>query len=116
MAFQYYTLYLLCFKSYECIKKISSESFPILLVLTILFNCLFWFIFAVQSPIWISMIITNGVGVLVNIVLMFLYLYIFLEKKIKPFVVCGLFVINLLGEVFYIMWSLIPHRRTNEKM
>lgn len=97
-------------------KKLSPEAFPILLVLTILFNCLFWIIFAVQSPIWISMLITNGIGLLVNIVLLFLYLYIFLQKKIKPFVGYGLFVVNLLGEVFYIMWSLVPHQRTNENV
>lgn len=62
------------------------------------------------------MLIRNGVGLLLSIVLMLLYLYIFLEKKIKPFVGYELFVVNVLGEVFYIIWSLIPHQIANENI
>ena len=99
-------------RMYKC--KINPETFPLLLVLSILFNCLFWIIFAVQSPIWISMLITNTVGLLANIIFLFLYLYLYLNREVKPFIGYGLFVVNCLIEVFYIMWSIIPHQRTND--
>ena len=88
--------------------KINRKSIPMFLLLSILFNCLFWCIFGyLHDPIWISMMITNGIGLVVNICLMFLYLSLFLDNAVKPFVGYGFFVVNLLVEITYLIHELI---------
>lgn len=85
-------------------KKINIETIPLFLLITILFNCLFWIIYAIAGDdIIIPSLISNGIGLAINIVILFLYLYIFLEKTILPFIGYGLFVVNLLVEIFYLM-------------
>ena len=91
--------------------KSYKNAIPLFLLLSILFNCLFWSIFALgHSKIWISMLITNSVGLVINIVLMFFYLYIFLDEKITHFIGYGLFVVNLLVETTYLLNKLIHNR------
>ena len=88
--------------------KIERKSIPMFLLLSILFNCLFWCIFGfLHDPIWISMMITNGIGLVVNIALMFLYLYLFLDHALKPFIGYGFFVVNLLVEATYLIYELV---------
>ena len=95
--------------------KINRNSIPVFLLLSILFNCLFWCIFGyLHDPIWLSMIITNGIGLVVNIGLMFLYLYLFLDHAIKPFVGYGFFVVNLLVEITYLIYELMNSKIITE--
>ena len=89
-------------------KTISPEALPVTLLLSILFNCTFWLLHGITESInnhkfWASLIICNGFGLLINIVLLFLFLYFFFEKNVKKFVGYGLFVINLIFEVVYLM-------------
>ena len=91
--------------------KIDKNAIPLFLLLSILFNCLFWSIFAFcHAKIWISMLITNSVGLVINITLMFFYLYIFLDGKITHFIGFGLFVVNLLVGTTYLLNKLIQNR------
>ena len=89
----------------EDIKKV-----PLFLILTIIFNCLFWLLNALCSDDlndWIPLLISNIGGLIINIVLLFFYLYIFLDKKIKEFLGFGFFVINLIVEVTYLTFRYI---------
>lgn len=96
--------------------KINRKSIPMFLLLSILFNCLFWCIFGyLHDPIWISMMITNGIGLVVNIGLMFLYLSLFLDNAVKPFVGYGFFVVNLLVEITYLIHELINSQIISKK-
>ena len=94
---------------------VDRKTISMFLLLSILLNCLFWGIFAVlQEDIWVSMILTNSIGLAINIALMFTYLYLFLDYAIKPFLGYGLFVVNLLVEVGYLMFVLINNGKIND--
>ena len=56
-----------------------------------------------EKKVWYSLLICNGYGLLINIPMLFLYLFLYLEKNIKKFIGYGLFVVNLLLEVSYLM-------------
>ena len=101
--------------------KLKTEYLPITLLLTILFNCTFWLLHGITSSIinkiiWWSLLICNGYGLIINITLLFLFLYLYLDKNIKKFIGYGLFVINLLAEVCYIIeiWVLKKGEKNDE--
>ena len=69
-----------------------------------------------EKKVWYSLLICNGYGLLINIAMLFLYLFLYLEKNIKKFIGYGLFVINLLAEVCYIIeiWVLKKGEKNDE--
>ena len=98
--------------------KLNVETLPITLLLTILFNCTFWILHGITESIstgnvWYSLLICNGYGVLLNIAILFLYLYLLLEKNIKKFIGFGLFVVDLLFEVSYLMEIWIIRKKSD---
>lgn len=93
-------------------KKLYSEhqdisNMPLFLILTIIFNCLFWLLNAFSSDdliAWIPLLISNIGGLAINTALLFFYLFIYLKKNVKKFLGFGLFVVDLLIEITYLMF------------
>ena len=95
-------------KLYKQIDNIKDVSLP--LIITILFNCLFWILNAISSDDlseWIPLLISNIGGLLINIVLLFWYLYVLLDHNKKQFLGYGFFVIDLLVEIGYFIYRFI---------
>ena len=95
-------------KYYKDIENIRNISLA--LIISILFNCLFWLLNAFSSGElgeWIPLLISNIGGLLINLFLLFLYLYVILERNTKKILVYGLFVVNLLIEVGYFFYRFI---------
>jgi uncharacterized protein with PQ loop repeat len=93
------------YKDIDTIKNVSLA-----LIITILFNCLFWVLNALSSNDlgeWIPLLISNIGGLLINIILLFWYLYVLLEHKKKQFLGYGFFVVNLLLEIGYLIYRYI---------
>ena len=88
-------------------NKIKAEHIPILLLVSIMVNCSLWMGFAIRSTDWLSMLIGNSIGLGVNYILLILHLYLFFEKKWKPFVGYSVFVTNLLVEIGYLMFLVV---------
>lgn len=88
-------------------NKLRAEHIPILLLVSIMINCSLWMGFAIKDTDWKSMLIGNSIGLGVNFVLLILHLYLFLEKKWKPFIGYSLFVANLLVEIGYLMFKVV---------
>ena len=89
-------------KLYKVIDSIKNVSLA--LIISILFNCLFWILNAIASDdlsAWIPLLISNIGGILINTVLLFWYLYVLLEHNKKKFLGYGFFVVNLLVEIGY---------------
>ena len=79
--------------------QLNVETLPITLIITILFNCTFWILHGItesitEKKVWYSLLICNGYGLLINIAMLFLYLFLYLEKNLKKFIGYGLFVVN----------------------
>jgi len=88
--------------------KSSKESVPLFLLLSIIFNCLFWIIHGTKNGnSWVTLFLSNGVGFLVNISLLYSYLYIFLNKQIKYFLFYSVFILNLLIEITYLIYRYV---------
>ena len=101
--------------------KLKTEYLPITLLLTILFNCTFWLLHGVtesmnEGKFWASLIICNGYGLIINIALLFFFLYIYLAKNINKFIGYGLFVVNLIFEITYLMeiWVIRKNKENND--
>ena len=95
-------------KLYKDIDNIKEVSLT--LIVSILFNCLFWILNAISSDNisdWIPLLISNIGGLLINIVLLFWYLYVLLEHDKKKFLGYGFFVVNLLIEIGYFFYRFI---------
>jgi uncharacterized protein with PQ loop repeat len=95
-------------KLYKDIDSIKSVSLA--LIISILFNCLFWLLNAAASDDlkeWIPLLISNFGGLLINIILLFWYLYVLLDHQKKQFIGYGLFVINLLVQIGYLIYRFI---------
>lgn len=89
-------------KLYKNIDKIKEISLA--LIVSILFNCLFWVLNAIASgdlSAWIPLLISNIGGLAINIALLFWYLYVLLDHDKKSFLGYGFFVVNLLIEIGY---------------
>ena len=79
-------------KLYKQIDNIKDVSLPLIII--ILFNCLFWILNAISSDDlseWIPLLISNIGGLLINIVLLFWYLYVLLDHNKKQFLGYGFF-------------------------
>ena len=93
------------YKNVDSIKNVSLA-----LIIAILFNCLFWILNAGSSDDlkeWIPLLIANYGGLLINIILLFWYLYVLCLHDKKQFIGYGLFVVNLLVEVGYLIYRFI---------
>jgi hypothetical protein len=96
-------------------KQLYSErqairDMPLLLILTIIFNCLLWLLNAFSSEnisAWIPLLVSNIGGLAVNTLLLFFYLFIYLNKRVKQFLGFGFFVVDLLIEVTYLTYRYI---------
>ena len=89
-------------KLYKDIDNIKNVSLA--LIVSILFNCLFWILNAIASDdlsAWIPLLISNIGGLLVNVALLFWYLYVLLDHNKKKFLGYGFFVVNVLFEIGY---------------
>lgn len=91
----------------------AKEAVPLYLLallLSILLNCLLWLLNAFCSDSigdWIPLLISNGIGLIINLVIVFLYLYLLLERNIKHFLFYGFFTVNVLVEISYLMFRYI---------
>ena len=95
-------------KLYKDVDSIKSVSLA--LIISILFNCLFWILNAAASEDlkeWIPLLISNFGGLLINIILLFWYLYVLLDHQKKQFIGYGFFVVNLLIEIGYFIYRYI---------
>ena len=93
------------YKDVDSIKNISLA-----LIISILFNCLFWILNAAASEDlkeWIPLLISNFGGLLINIILLFWYLYVLLDHQKKQFIGYGLFVVNILVQIGYLIYRFI---------
>jgi len=93
------------YKEHQDIKNM-----PLFLILTIIFNCLFWLLNAFSSEDikdWIPLLISNIGGLIINIILLFFYLFVYLKKNIKKFLGFGFFVIDLIIEITYLTFRYI---------
>lgn len=96
--------------------RLHVQQIPLVLILTILLNCLLWNLFGYcRLSIWISMLVTNSVGIIFNVVILFLYLYLLCNKEIWKFLGYGLFVINLLVEITYLMYKYIIEGKSEQE-
>ena len=62
------------------------KNMPLFLILTIIFNCLFWLLNAFSSHDlydWIPLLVSNIGGLVMNTVLLFFYLFVYLKKNVK---------------------------------
>ena len=93
------------------------SNIPLFLILTIIFNCLFWLLNAFSSDDlsdWIPLLVSNIGGLLMNTVLLFFYLFIYLQKNVKKFLGFGLFVINLMIEITYLTFRYIIDKEDDD--
>lgn len=93
------------YKEHQDIKNV-----PLFLILTIIFNCLFWLLNAFSShdyKSWIPLLISNIGGLVINIVLLFFYLFVYLKRNIKKFLGFGFFVVDLIIEITYLTFRYI---------
>ena len=88
----------------------NIKDMPLFLILTIIFNCLFWLLNAFSSGNlgnWIPLLVSNIGGLIINTVLLFFYLFIYLKKNVKKFLGFGFFVVNLMVEITYLTFRYI---------
>ena len=117
-------------------KGSHLERFPILLLISIMLNCLLWTLYACTDSIWYSMLFSNGYGLIINVVLLFFVLYIYLGKDVEKeeeeykkkskevqaklwrpkkvfyfeFIGYGIFMINVLVEIAYLMYRYVINK------
>ena len=95
-------------KLYKNIDNIKNVSLG--LIISILFNCLFWILNAIASndlSAWIPLLISNIGGLVINVALLFWYLYVLLDHNKKQFLGYGFFVVNLLVEIGYFFYRFV---------
>ena len=83
---------------------------PLFLILTIIFNCLFWLLNAFSSESlkdWIPLLVSNIGGLVINTILLFFYLFVYLKRNVKKFLGFGFFVVNLMVEITYMTFRFI---------
>ena len=94
------------------------KNVPLFLILTIIFNCLFWLLNAFSSESiegWIPLLVSNIGGLAINTFLLFFYLFVLLKRKVKRFLFFGFFVVNLLVEITYLTFRYVinPSKENN---
>lgn len=85
-------------------KSLERDMFPLSLIIFIILNCLLWLLNAFSSDDildWIPLIISNGLGIILNITILFLFLNLLLGSSKKKFAFYGFFVINVLVQITY---------------
>lgn len=85
-------------------KSLDRDMFPLSLIIFIILNCLLWLLNAFSSEDildWIPLIISNGLGIILNITILFLFLNLLLGSNKKKFAFYGFFVINVLVQITY---------------
>lgn len=85
-------------------KSLDKEAFPLSLIFFIILNCLLWLLNAISSGDllkWIPLLISNGFGLILNIVIIFFYLNLLLYNNMKKFFFYGAFIINVLIQITY---------------
>lgn len=95
-------------KAYK--KTLDKEAIPLAFLIFIILNCLLWLLNAFSSgniTDWIPLLISNGIGIFLNIILLFLYLHLLLENNVKKFCFFGFIVINILVQITYCMFRYI---------
>ena len=95
-------------KAYK--KTLNKEAIPLSLLIFIILNCLLWLLNAFSSDKlsdWIPLLISNGIGIILNLAILFLYLNLLLEKNVKKFFFYGFFVINVIVQITYGMFRYI---------
>jgi len=105
------------------ILKLYSEyheikNVPIFLILTIIFNCQFWLLNAFSSDDlsdWIPLLVSNIGGLIINIFLLFFYLYILLKRNVIQFLLYGFFVVILLVGITYLTFRFVINPSKDEK-
>ena len=95
------------------------KNVPLFLILTIIFNCLFWLLNAFSSgniEAWIPLLVSNIGGLAINTFLLFFYLFVLLKRNVKRFLFFGFFVVNLLVEVTYLTFRYVinPSKDNNK--
>ena len=83
---------------------------PLFLILTIIFNCLFWLLNAFSSKSlkdWIPLLVSNIGGLVINTILLFFYLFVYLKRNVKKFLGFGFFVVNLMVQITYMTFRFI---------
>jgi hypothetical protein len=91
-------------------SKLDKNDIPIILLVLIILNCLLWLINAFASDdlsAWIPLLISNGFGLVINLSILFLYLNLLLDGKLKQFLFYGAFTINVIIEISYFMFRFI---------
>lgn len=91
-------------------KTLDKEAIPLPLLIFIILNCLLWLLNAIasQEPTeWIPLLISNGIGIILNLAILFLYLNLLLEKNVKRFFFFGFFAINVIVQIAYGMFRYI---------
>ena len=86
------------------------KNVPLFIILTIIFNCLFWLLNAFSSESiegWIPLLVSNIGGLAINTFLLFFYLFVLLKRNVKRFLFFGFFVVNLLVEVTYLTFRYV---------
>ena len=104
-------------------KKLYKEhhdikNLPLFLILTIIFNCLFWLLNAFSSKSldgWIPLLVSNIGGLAVNTFLLFFYLFVLLKREVKRFLFFGFFVVNLLVEITYLTFRYVINPSKDKK-
>ena len=56
---------------------------------------------------WIPLLVSNGVGILINICILFLYLNLILNKNLKQFLFYGIFTLDVIAQISYFMFRYI---------
>ena len=91
-------------------KTLNKEAIPLSLLIFIILNCLLWLLNAFSSDKlsdWIPLLISNGIGIILNLAILFLYLNLLLEKNVKKFFFYGFFIINVIMQITYGMFRYI---------
>lgn len=95
-------------KAYKTV--LDKNDIPLLLLILIILNCLLWLINAFASGdllSWIPLLVSNGVGILINICILFLYLNLILNKNLKQFLFYGIFTLDVIAQISYFMFRYI---------
>ena len=99
-------------------ERHDIKNVPLFLILTIIFNCLFWLLNAFSSgdlKSWIPLLVSNIGGLIINTFLLFFYLFVLLKRKLKRFLFFGFFVVNLLVEVTYLTFRYVINPSKEKK-
>lgn len=96
---------------------LDFKKVPLSLIVSILFNCIFWIAMGVrinqtqgsEKTQWVSLIISNGFGLGVNLILFIFLLYRYLSHKLIQFLFIVVFLVDILAETYYLCWKYVTN-------